>query len=102
MALWGKTDTTNNRPKFLKVNASGVVTEGPSAGKKLVFIDETEAARASSKKKGVTGTGWYLISTSSGRTRAELVVAVTSAPGSVADASELVETSAGIDTEDDA
>lgn len=101
MALWGKTDTVNNRPKFLKVDAAGVVTEGPSAGKKLVFIDEAEAARESSKSKGVTGTGWYLISTASGRTRAELVVAVTEAPGSVADESESIETSVGIDTEDD-
>lgn len=101
MSLWGKTDTTNNRPKFLKVNASGVVTEGPSAGKKLVFVDEAESARASSKSKGITGAGWYLISNTSGRTRAELVVAVADAPGSVSDASELVETSAGIDTEDD-
>lgn len=100
MALWGKTDTTNNRPKFLKVDSNGVVTEGPSLGKKLVFIDEAEAAKESNKSKGVTGTGWYLINTSSGRTRAELVVAVTSAPGSVSDASEAVETAAGLDTED--
>jgi hypothetical protein len=85
MALWGKTDTKANRPKFLKVNDAGVVQEGPAAGKTLVFIDESEAAQASSKAKGVTGTGWYLISTASGRTRAELVVAVTDAPGEVAD-----------------
>lgn len=100
MSLWGKTDLANNRPKFLKVDANGVVTEGPSIGKKLVFIDEAEAAKTSNKNKGITGTGWYLINDKSGRTRAELVVAVTDAPGGVADASEPVEDAAGIDTED--
>lgn len=100
MALWGKTDETNKRPKFLKVDNNGVVTEGPSIGKKLVFIDSVEAARASNKNKGITGTGWYLINDKSGRTRAELVVAVSDAPGGVADASEPVEDAAGIDTED--
>lgn len=100
MPLWGKTDVANKRPKFLKVDSNGVVTEGPSIGKKLVFIDEDEAKRASNKSKGITGTGWYLINDKSGRTRAELVVAVTNAPGGVADASEPVEDSANIDTED--
>jgi hypothetical protein len=100
MPLWGKTDVANKRPKFLKVDNNGVVTEGPSIGKKLVFIDEAEAAKTSNKNKGITGTGWYLINDKSGRTRAELVVAVTNAPGGVADASEPVEDSANIDTED--
>lgn len=85
MALWGKTDTASNRPKFLKVDASGLVLEGPSKGKTLVFIDEVEAAQESSKAKGIKGAGWYLISTASSRTRAELVVAVADAPGDVAD-----------------
>ena len=103
MALWGKTDTQLNRPTFLKdhVDADGLITSGPYEGKRLVFIDETEAAKPSNIAKGVTGTGWYAVETRPNtRTRAELLVAITEAPGAVADESEQTETDADIDTED--
>lgn len=83
MALWGKTDKVNSRPKFIKVDSNGVVAQD-SSGKKLVFLDAEEAKENSAK--GVQGPGWYLIlTTGSGatkRTRAELLIAIADAPAS--------------------
>jgi hypothetical protein len=103
MPLWGKTDTEDNRPSFLKdsVDSDGIITSGPYEGKRLVFIDEAEAAKTSNISKGITSTGWYAVETRPNtRTRAELLVAISDAPGSVADESEPVEDDANIDTED--
>ena len=104
MALWGKTDKVAKRPKFIKADASGVVTEGPAKGKKLVFIDEVEASLSENKLKGISGAGWYLLQKKGSRLIAELVVAVADAPreveGEVHDDSDAAEDSAGLDADD--
>lgn len=53
MALWGKTDATLSRPKW--VNLSNY-----PAGTQLVFVDLTEAQVASNRTKGIDGPGWWL------------------------------------------
>ena len=53
MPLWGKTDATPSRPKWVDLSKY-------PAGTQLVFVDETEAKLDANKKKGLTGTGWWL------------------------------------------
>jgi hypothetical protein len=104
MPLWGKTDELLNKPKFLKTDASGTVTEGPAKGKKLVFIDEVEAKLPDNKAKGITGAGWYLIQKKGSRLLVELVVAISDAKrvvnGQVKDASDAAEDLVGLDSDD--
>ena len=98
MSLWGKTDKADSRPKFVKVNANGVVASDAS-GKKLVFLDAAEAEVNTAK--GVQGPGWYLILTTgtgaTQRTRAELLIAIADAPVSAEDDSDAVETDAELE-----
>lgn len=105
MALWGKTDKAANRPKFIKTDAQGVVTEGPATGKKLVLIDEVEASLSENKKRGISGAGWYLLQEKGDRVLAELVVALAEAPrvvdGEVHDDSDALEDAAGLDADDE-
>lgn len=95
MALWGKSDNAAGKPKFLKLNPDGTVAQDAS-GKKLVFIDNEEAALPANKAKGITGAGWYLISQAGSRTKVELLIAIADAPrevgGVVVDESDAVET----------
>lgn len=104
MPLWGKTDELLNKPKFLKTDASGTVLEGPSKGKKLVFIDEVESKLADNKKKGITDAGWYLIQEKGSRLLVELIVAISDAKrvvnGQVKDASDVAEDLVGLDADD--
>lgn len=53
MALWGKTDSDDSMPKYL--------TDEQRA--QAFFVDSTEAATDESKKKGITGSGWWRYST---------------------------------------
>ena len=53
MPLWRKTDATLSRPKWINLSTY-------PAGTQLVFVDETEAKLDANKKKGLTGTGWWL------------------------------------------
>lgn len=53
MALWGKTDADNSRPKYL--NTADLA--------KAIFVDITEAQQATNKKRGITGAGWWLYNT---------------------------------------
>lgn len=99
MALWGKTDTVANRPKFIQVDGNGVIAQDAS-GKKLVFLDEAEALENVSK--GANGAGWYLVLTTNQgtpqeRIRMELLIAIADAPAGVADDSDIIETGAGLD-----
>lgn len=98
MTLWGKTDKINSRPKFVKVDANGVVASDAS-GKKLVFLDAAEAEVNTAK--GVQGPGWYLILTTgtgaTQRTRAELLIAIADAPVSADDESNVVETAVDLE-----
>lgn len=71
MALWGKTDADNSRPKYL--------TAAELA--KCVFVDATEAQLEANKSRGITGAGWWLVESytdSNGVTRnkAECLVAM--------------------------
>jgi hypothetical protein len=78
MALWGKTDTTDDRPKYV-VLKDGVLAQDAS-GKKLVLIDNEEAALAANKALGVTSAGWYLVQKTDTRTKVELLIALSDAP----------------------
>ena len=53
MPLWGKTDATPSRPKWINLSTY-------PAGTQIVFVDETEAQQEANKKKGITGAGWWL------------------------------------------
>lgn len=71
MALWGKTDANDSRPKYL--------TAAELA--KCVFVDATEAGLEANKSRGITGAGWWLVESyqdSNGETRnkAECLVAM--------------------------
>lgn len=50
MSLWGKTDADASVPKYLNEEQRA----------KAIFIDNTEAASANTKAKGITGPGWWL------------------------------------------
>lgn len=84
MALWGKSDKTQNKPKFIKLKPDGVTVAQDASGKKLVLIDDQEAKLADNKKKGIQGPGWYLIQTTGSgankRVRAELLISLAKAP----------------------
>lgn len=99
MALWGKTDISANAPKYVKLNDDGSIAQDAS-GKKLVLIDNEEAALAENKAKGISSAGWYLIQTVGDRTRVELLIALSDAPRSdeegVLDDSDSVESDAGL------
>jgi hypothetical protein len=71
MALWGKTDADESRPKYL--NSTDLA--------KCVFVDATEAAQETNKKRGLTSGGWWLYNTyndqhGTTRYKAELIVAM--------------------------
>ena len=98
MALWGKKDATGDKPKFVTLNPDGTLAQDKS-GKKLVLIDNAEAANADNKKKGITGPGWYLIQKSGDRVKAELLISLADAPVSEsgdAVGSDTVETDLGV------
>jgi hypothetical protein len=51
MALWGKTDASGSKPKFL--NATDAA--------KAVFVSAEEAVLKTNKDKGILGAGWWLV-----------------------------------------
>lgn len=72
MALWGKTDATGSKPKYLSTAAKA----------NAVFVSKEEALLGTNKSKGITGAGWWLLNEytdSSGtiRYKAECLVAMT-------------------------
>lgn len=102
MALWGKTDTTANRPKFVELKNDGTIAQDAS-GKKLVLIDSVEATLPQNTAKGISGAGWYLIQKTGDRVKAELLIALAEAPrvvsGNTVDDSDAVETDLGVGTD---
>lgn len=102
MSLWKKTDTTANRPKSIKLKPDGTIAQDAS-GKKLVLIDNQEAALPANKAKGITSPGWYLIKKKGNRVQAELLIALADAPrtvsGVVKDESDAAETSVDVGTD---
>ena len=72
MALWGKTDTLADAPKWLSADANNPNKSNDKDN--AVFVDLTEAAVASNRAKGLTGPGWWLYHTANGRHFAECLV----------------------------
>ena len=99
MALWGKSDTSSSRPKFVSLKSDGTLAQDAS-GKKLVLIDNGEAELPANKAKGIQGAGWYLIQKTGDRVKAELLISLADAPRSdeegVLDESDAAETDAGL------
>ena len=70
MALWGKTDTAADAPKWLSDDANN--TNKSNDKDNAVFVDLTEAGVASNRAKGLHTPGWNLYNTyttADGRTR---------------------------------
>lgn len=78
MALWGKTYT--NKPKFIELAEDGVTVAQDSSGRKLVLIDNEEAATQENKELGITAPGWYLVQKTATRTKVELLIALADVP----------------------
>ena len=78
MSLYGKTDSNANKTK------AGRGIAASSQAKQTVFVDETEAALAENKARGLNAPGWwsyYTFTDSSGATRhkAEMLVTLADA-----------------------
>lgn len=73
MSLWGKEDKLSARPKSIKVNQDGTLSQDAS-GKKLVYLSKEEAI--ANANKGASGAGWYTVLKTGDRTRLELLVAI--------------------------
>ena len=74
MALWGKTDTLADVPKWLEDDANN--TNASIDRDNAVFIDVTEAGVAANRAKGLKTPGWNIHITAGGRTRTECLVAM--------------------------
>ena len=78
MSLYGKDDSNANKTK------AGIGVAASSQTKTIVYIDETEAALAQNKSRGINAPGWwsyFTYSDSSGATRhkAELLITLANA-----------------------
>jgi hypothetical protein len=83
MALWGNTDATESKPKFVK-DADLPFT---------FFVDEAEAQKKANKDKGINGAGWWDIreykdSDGTPRYKTILLVAMTTPFATSGDASD--------------
>ena len=83
MALWGKTDTLADAPKWLSADANNPNKSNDKDN--AVFVDLTEAAVASNRAKGLTGPGWWLYHTANGRHFAECLVPMKVTQGDAGD-----------------
>lgn len=66
MSLYGRTDSNANKTK------AGIGVAASAQTKTIVFVDETEAALAQNKSRGINAPGWwsyFTYSDSSGNTR---------------------------------
>ena len=66
MSLYGRTDSNANKTK------AGIGVAASAQTKTIVFVDETEAALAQNKSRGINAPGWwsyYTYNDSSGATR---------------------------------
>ena len=66
MSLYGRTDSNANKTK------AGIGGAASAQAKTIVFVDETEAALAQNKSRGINAPGWwsyYTYNDSSGATR---------------------------------
>ena len=75
MSLYGRTDSNANKAK------AGIGLDNSSQAKTVVFVDNTEAALAQNKARGINAPGWwsyYTFTDSGGNTRhkAEMLVTI--------------------------
>lgn len=83
MPLWGKTDATGSRPKYLS----------SADAANAVFVSAEEAVLKTNKDKGILGAGWWLVkefTDAAGKTRykSEHLVAMTVANATSGDAAD--------------
>lgn len=83
MALWGKTDAPESKPKYLP---AGDVQDA-------VFVSAQEALLGTNKAKGITGAGWWLVkeytaSNGESRYKTELLVAMSVSNATSGDAAD--------------
>ena len=83
MALWGKTDATESKPKYLS----------SADAANAVFVSREEAVLKTNKDKGILGAGWWLVkefTDADGKTRykSECLVAMSVANATTGDASD--------------
>lgn len=77
MPLWGKTDTAGDRPKWYTT-----LQNMDTAGRQIIFVDNTEASLAVNRARGFNAPGWwayYTVEQSDGTLRyrgQELLVAI--------------------------
>ena len=83
MALWGKTDVSGSKPKYL--NAADAAN--------TVFVSREEAALKTNHDKGITGAGWWLVNeykdnSGASRYKSECLVAMSIANSVSGDAAD--------------
>ena len=83
MALWGKTDAAESKPKYLS----------SADAANAVFVSAEEALLKTNKDKGITGAGWWLVkeytaSNGESRYKTELLVAMSIANAVSGDAAD--------------
>lgn len=83
MPLWGKTDATGSKPKYLNTADAA----------NAVFVSAEEAVLKTNKDKGILGAGWWLVKeyvAADGKTRykSENLVAMTVANATSGDAAD--------------
>jgi hypothetical protein len=83
MSLWGKTDATGSKPKYLNTADKA----------NTVFVSAEEAVLKTNKDKGITGAGWWLVNSYTDadgkkRFKSELLVAMTVANATSGDAAD--------------
>lgn len=83
MALWGKTDASGSKPKYLNA------TDAANA----VFVSKEEAVLKTNKDKGILGAGWWLVkeftdADGKPRYKSELLVAMSIANATSGDAAD--------------
>ena len=84
MALWGKTDTLADIPKWLETDANNTNTSNDADN--AVFVDVSEAAVTANRAKGLKTPGWNLYSNAGGRHRSEVLVAMKMSAADAGDA----------------
>ena len=83
MALWGKTDATESKPKYLS----------SADAANAVFVSREEALLKTNKDKGILGAGWWLVkeftdADGKPRYKSELLVAMSVANATSGDAAD--------------
>lgn len=83
MPLWGKTDASGSKPKYLSAADAA----------NAVFVSKEEAVLKTNKDKGILGAGWWLVKEFTGsdgkpRYKSELLVAMSVANATSGDAAD--------------